>query len=92
MPYIGRSVMTTKGQITIPSAMRERLGLVPGDDVEFFEGGDGSIKVRVRRRSTASIIGRLAHLKPDPRYTSDDDAIADEVVARDERSKRRRRK
>ena len=91
MSYIGRSVMTSKGQITIPSAMRERLGLVPGDDVEFFEGSDGAIKIRVRRRSAASIVGRLAHLKPDPRYATDEAAIADEVAARDERSKRRSR-
>lgn len=90
MSYIGKSAMTSKGQITIPSALRERYGLVPGDDVEFFEGGDGSIKVRIRRRTAAPIIGRLAHLKPDPGY-GDDDAIADEVVARDDRSKSSKR-
>ncbi|HEX2555602.1 MAG TPA: AbrB/MazE/SpoVT family DNA-binding domain-containing protein [Microvirga sp.] len=87
MSYIGRSAITSKGQITIPSAMRERFGLAPGDDVEFFEGSDGSIKVRFLRRSAASLIGRLKHLKPDPRYSDDDAAIADEVMARDERSK-----
>lgn len=89
MTYIGRSAMTSKGQITIPSAMRERFGLVPGDDVEFFEGSDGSIKVRFLRRSAASLIGRLSHLKADPHYTTDDDAIADEVAARDERTRAR---
>jgi AbrB family looped-hinge helix DNA binding protein len=85
--YIGKSSMTSKGQITIPSAMRDRYGLVPGDDVEFFEGGDGSIKLRIRRRSAAAIVGRLSHLKPDPRFADDDDAVADAVAARDERAK-----
>ena len=87
MSYIGRSALTSKGQITLPSSMRERFGLVPGDDVEFFEGVDGSIKVRFLRRSAASLVGRLKHLKPDPRYPDDDTAIADEVAARDERSR-----
>ena len=92
MSYIGRSAMTSKGQITIPSAMRERFGLVPGDDVEFFEGSDGSIKVRFLRRSAASLIGRLRHLTPDAHYATDDEAIADEVAVRDEQTKSRGRR
>ncbi len=87
MSYIGKSSMTSKGQITIPSAMRDRYGLVPGDDVEFFEGGDGSIKLRIRRRSAAAIVGRLSHLTPDPRYAEDDEAVAAAVTERDARAK-----
>ncbi len=87
MSYIGKSSMTSKGQITIPSAMRERFGLRPGDDVEFFEAGDGSIKLRIRRRSAAAIIGRLAHLRPDPHCADDDDAVAEAVSARDGRAR-----
>jgi len=29
------STVTTKGQVTIPKAMRDRLGVSPGDQVEF---------------------------------------------------------
>ena len=29
------SRMTTKGQVTIPKEVRERLGLQPGDELEF---------------------------------------------------------
>ncbi len=29
--------MTSKGQVTIPIALREELGLVPGDRVDFSE-------------------------------------------------------
>ncbi len=32
-----KSRMTTKGQVTIPKQTRQRLGLEPGDEVEFSE-------------------------------------------------------
>ncbi len=32
-----RSRMTSKGQVTIPKQTRRRLGLQPGDQVEFSE-------------------------------------------------------
>jgi len=37
--------MTVKGQITIPKAMREYLGLSPGDAVVFAFLEDGGIRV-----------------------------------------------
>lgn len=37
--------ITTKGQVTIPKAIRDRLGLRPGDQVEFVEA-DGRIELR----------------------------------------------
>ena len=45
------SAITVKGQATIPKAVREHLGLKPGDRVKFFIHPDGSVvllpKVRV---------------------------------------------
>jgi len=35
--------ITSKGQITIPREVRERLGLRTGDQVEFVEGPEGFI-------------------------------------------------
>jgi len=35
--------ITTKGQATIPKAIREHLGLKPGDRVKFFVHPDGSV-------------------------------------------------
>lgn len=40
------STMTVKGQVTIPKAVRERLGLVPGMEVEFQMESDGRVTVR----------------------------------------------
>jgi antitoxin PrlF len=31
------SAVTTKGQVTVPAAMREKLGIKPGDRVGFVE-------------------------------------------------------
>jgi AbrB family looped-hinge helix DNA binding protein len=56
--------MTAKGQITIPKALRESLGLHPGDEVEFIEVEGG---FRVQKRLAASPFtryrGYLRHLK-----------------------------
>ncbi|MGA3195891.1 MAG: AbrB/MazE/SpoVT family DNA-binding domain-containing protein [Terriglobales bacterium] len=35
------ATLTSKGQITIPSRVREALGLEKGDRVEFVEQGKG---------------------------------------------------
>jgi AbrB family looped-hinge helix DNA binding protein len=37
------SAITSKGQATIPKAVREHLGLRPGDRVKFFVRSDGSV-------------------------------------------------
>jgi AbrB family looped-hinge helix DNA binding protein len=37
------SAITSKGQATIPKAVRERLNLKPGDRVRFFFHPDGSV-------------------------------------------------
>jgi len=37
------SALTVKGQATIPKAIRDHLGLGPGDRVKFFVHADGSV-------------------------------------------------
>ncbi|MDO8531637.1 MAG: AbrB/MazE/SpoVT family DNA-binding domain-containing protein [Dehalococcoidia bacterium] len=39
--------ITTKGQVTIPKEVRERMGLRPGDKLEFMEE-DGVFRLRKR--------------------------------------------
>jgi AbrB family looped-hinge helix DNA binding protein len=43
--------LTSKGQVTIPLDIRERLGLTPGSEVEFEIVGD-SVRVRKAGRQT----------------------------------------
>lgn len=38
--------ITEKGQVTIPVEVRRRLGLSPGDEVEFVLDGNGARVVR----------------------------------------------
>ena len=37
------SAITSRGQATIPKAIREHLGLKPGDRIKFFVHPDGSV-------------------------------------------------
>ncbi len=34
---MNKTKITTKGQVTVPKQVRERLGLQPGDELEFVE-------------------------------------------------------
>ena len=45
--------ITSKGQVTIPVGIREKMGLLPGTEVEFQISGDTVClkKVKSRRRS-----------------------------------------
>ncbi len=47
------SAITTKGQATIPKAIREHLGLKPGDRVKFFVHPDGSVVLLPKRPASA---------------------------------------
>ena len=58
-----RTKITSKGQVTIPKDVRERLGLRPGDEIEFVDDREG---FRVQKRVAASPFrkyrGHLKHL------------------------------
>jgi AbrB family looped-hinge helix DNA binding protein len=44
--------LTSKGQVTIPQEIRERLGLLPQSEVEFEIDGD-SVRIRKARKRAA---------------------------------------
>jgi AbrB family looped-hinge helix DNA binding protein len=50
------STVTSKGQVTIPAALRRRLGLKEGDRVEFVEE-DGRVTVRRVENNVESAFG-----------------------------------
>ena len=52
------SAITSKGQATIPRAVRDHLGLAPGDRVKFFLHPDGTV-VLLPKRPVATLRGLL---------------------------------
>lgn len=58
------SMMTVKGQITIPASLRKRMGLQEGDRVEFVEENDGRILIRRAENRVEAAFGLLKARQP----------------------------
>jgi antitoxin PrlF len=54
------STLTTKGQITMPQAVRSALGLHAGDKVDFVPLEEGGFKVVALRADVRALRGRFA--------------------------------
>jgi antitoxin PrlF len=52
-----RARITSQGQITVPKSIRDRLGLAPGDEIEFEPAGDTFMLRARRRRSVLEFAG-----------------------------------
>ena len=67
---MAKTRITTKGQVTIPKQVRERLGLRPGDELEFMEE-DGVF--RLKKRVDAEVFKKYrGYLKEWAGQASDD--------------------
>ena len=54
------ATMTSKGRITLPKLVRDHLGLVAGDRVEFVQSADGSYSIVPIKSSIKSLKGCIA--------------------------------
>lgn len=70
--------ITSKGQVTIPAGVRERLGLLPDTEVDFVVDGD---TVRIVRRHVAGRAGRGAKIVRRLRGTGTIRMSTDEIMA-----------
>jgi antitoxin PrlF len=86
------ATITSKGQVTLPVRLRERLNLRDGDKVEFYVDHDGRIMMRARNRSAKGFLDALEPRRADPAVGSDDEAIAKAIGQRDARTRRRKAK
>lgn len=80
------ATLTSKGQITLPQAVREALGLQTGDKVDFVPQADGGFRVLALRRDVRELKGMFAGRAT--RAVSIDDmavAIEAEVASRQRR-------
>jgi AbrB family looped-hinge helix DNA binding protein len=56
---MSESTITSKGQITIPKAVREALHLEVGDKIYFDVRDDGTVVLRARNAPVESLFGML---------------------------------
>jgi AbrB family looped-hinge helix DNA binding protein len=68
--------ITTKGQVTIPQGIREKLGLLPNTEVTFeVVNGEARLRKAPRRSSLSRGDGVIAHLqsvRPSNKLTTDE--------------------
>jgi AbrB family looped-hinge helix DNA binding protein len=81
--------MTSKGQVTVPRAIRQKLRLKPGDRVRFIVEDDGRVRLLPANRDISELVGIVP--KPERRYSLEefDEAIrqhAAEKFARRDRN------
>ena len=81
------SAITVKGQATIPKAIREHLGLQPGDRLKFFVHPDGSV-VLLPKIPAMKVRGLIKARRPRPVTTEQMTLAAAEGALR--RNPRRR--
>ena len=74
------SAITTKGQATIPKAIREHLQLKPGDRVKFFVHPDGSV-VLLPKLPASALRGIVKSRRHRPATLAEMDAAAAESAA-----------
>jgi antitoxin PrlF len=83
------SAITVKGQATIPKAIREHLGLQPGDRVKFFVHPDGSV-VLLPKLPASAIRGMVKSRNARPVTTEQmTAAVADGALSRNSRRRHR---
>jgi AbrB family looped-hinge helix DNA binding protein len=54
------ATVTSKGQVTIPKAVREKLKIGTGDKIEFIFTDDRSALIRPVSKSVDDLFGKLA--------------------------------
>jgi antitoxin PrlF len=85
-----KSTLTSKGQVTIPKQVRDKLGLKMGDRLMFRIEGDGKFVVeRAEEDPLEGLVGMLRHLAQDRPFTDEEmnEAIARHHAAEDDRIK-----
>jgi antitoxin PrlF len=82
------SAITVKGQTTIPKAIREHLGLKPGDRVKFFVHPDGSV-VLLPKLPASALRGIVKSRRRRVTVAAMDEAVAEGASGTARRARRR---
>lgn len=74
--------LTSKCQVTVPLAVREKLGLFPGSEVEFVVDGDAAKLVKAgRKKGTMSRGERIVARAVANKGTVNLDLTTDQIMA-----------
>ena len=76
------ATVTSKGQVTIPVEVRERLGIEAGARVQFVPRADGTWEFVAAKGSVRDIRGLFATTPAPTTIANMDDAIAKAAVER----------
>lgn len=71
------TTLTSKGQVTIPKSIRDRLGLKPGHQVEFVADREGRVMVKPVVTTRRAARSRFAAL----RGSADVGMTTDQILA-----------
>ena len=82
------SAITVKGQATIPKAIREHLGLKPGDRVKFFVHPDGTV-VLLPKLPVSALRGMLTRRRRPVSIKRMREAVAEGAAGLSPRARRR---
>ena len=74
------AMVSDKGQVTLPKALRERLGIQPGSRLVFHIAADGTLNVQVLAKGSDALFGLLANPGEAARSLGDMDAAITEAV------------
>ncbi len=83
------ATVTSKGQVTIPKPVRDRLGVTRGDRIEFIFDLDGSVRLRPLTHSVTELAGFL-HRPGRESVTTEEmgESLVELLVEDDERIRR----
>ncbi len=76
------ATITSKGQVTLPKPIRDRLHLRPGDKIDFIMDADGGLRVVAVTASVTELKGMLPKPRVPVTLLAMDEAIAAEAARR----------
>jgi len=76
------TTVTSKGQVTIPKAVRTALGINEKDQLLFVVEGERAVLIPLRRRPLSELYGALPSIRPYPGLQAVRDILRSELGER----------
>lgn len=74
------TTLTNKGQVTIPKAVRESLGLNAGDKIEFIMDKEGEVRIKPVTKQVDDVFGILHKQDREPVSIENMDAAVKQKI------------